>query len=220
MKVKPYIKASVRTKKAWDNLAKMLDLHCTIVREAYFNRWFTSVDFGDFINLIETGEITRDDVIEAGEDWMEIPVSELDKMLVKKEKASLENDDSDLLHYRCKQLIQLGDEIVSDETKTFCFSGKQYQTQGKRYKITSLDDKRAGLSGFTARTESDIEGEGIWWSSYGVKSLWRDGKEIWNWNLGYLQIFMENNPNHPDTQEMIDHCTAGAKLMAIGEKSH
>ena len=180
-------------------------------------RWYRSYQTNEFLAHLCSGEIPRDEVVKAATDFMEIPISELDRREAEAFKDSQECDFGDLLNYRLKQLVQVGDEVVSEETKTFCFSGIQYQTQGKRYTIRELNDSRDGLTGFTALTNSDIPTDPIYWNNFGIRSLWRDGKELWNWHLDYLALFKEQNPNHPQTQEMIDHCTGKAKLMAVGQ---
>lgn len=219
MRVRPYELRSVRNKLAWQDIATQLGLHITIVKEAYFSKWCTGVQAIDFISLVKKGEITREQIVEDGCDFMEMPIAELDRREAEALKDSQDSDFSDLVSYRLKAIVQVGDEVVSEENKTFCFSQQQYQTQGKRYKIASLSDARGGLTEFTAITNADIVNESIHWSSYGIRSLWRNGKEIWNWNLAYLELFKEQNPNHPQTPEMVEHCTRKAKLMSEGKPS-
>ncbi len=217
MKTLPYELGSIRSKRFWQEIADKLELHVTIIKEARINKYWQT-DSRDFGNLIKRGEITREQIMEAASDFLEMPDIELNRRQMESEKCGIENDDDmDLLNYRLKQIIEVGDYIVSNETKTFCFSGKQYQTKGKKYRITELNDYRENLVGFTAITTADIKKERIWWSNHGTKSLWRGNQEIWNWHLAYLELFKENNPNHPQTQEMIEHCTKQAELTAKGE---
>lgn len=218
MNVKPYVPHSVRSKQFWKKLADKLNFHPAFVWEAYMNKWCCGVGARDFHQLVMTGEITRDEVIEAGEDFLEVPISELDRRQIEHEKWAKENDFTDLLNYHLKQHIQVGDRIVSDETKTFCGSKKQYQTQGKKYRVLELDDKRDGLTDFTAITNADMKGERIWWGVHGIRSVWRGRKEIWNWHLDYLELFKEQNTGHLQTQEMIDHCSKQAEKARKGEK--
>ena len=111
-------------------------------------------------------------------------------------------------------MIEVGDEIVSTETKSYCGSNKQYLTKGKKYRITELDDRNELLLGnFIATTKTDIKGERELVCNYGINSVWRNGVEIWNWNLAYLELWMEQNPGHPETEEMIKFTNDRAELM-------
>ncbi len=219
METLPYEPYSVRSKRAWQEIAEILNLHPVIIREAYINKYYQYSS--SFFDYIKSGKISYANIIEAAEDFLEMPDIELDRRQKEWDKCSLENDFCDLMNYRLKDLIEVGDYLVSDETKTFCFSGKQYQTKGKKYKIIELNDDRDGkLTGIHAITDADIKGETIHWCEYGMKSLWRNEKEIWNWQLAYLALHKEQNPNHPQTPELEEQCIRNAKLMAKGEKTN
>ena len=211
MKCKPYEPASIRHKRIWDEAAASLGIHPAILREGFFSRWFTSVGASDFIDLIKRGEIKVDEFLE-----IKLTPEECEAKNTKFESSKLDQDFGDLLHYRLKTIIEVGDYVVANETKTYTFSGTQYLTKGKQYKIIELNDE--GGSIFGAITKTDIKGEKNWTSVYGMNSVWRDGKEIYNWNADYLALWLEQNPNHPQTESMIEHCTKAAKLTSIGEE--
>lgn len=214
MNVKPYIPSSERNRIAWENLSQILGVHPVIIREVYFKKWFTGVDIRDFMELVEEGEIKKDEF--AG---VELTEEEIQKRQSKFEEHSKERDFSDYLNYFLKGLIQIGDEIVCSETKTYTFSGDQYLTQGKRYKIISLEDFRSNLSGFTAITETDLPGGQSYWSEYGIRSLWREGKEIWNWHASYYTEWIKNNPDDQKDIEFKEASEINSFFASQGLKS-
>jgi hypothetical protein len=207
-----YEKSSVRSARAWAEAAAPLGVHPVILREFYFDKYCRGVQRRDFFSLLKRGGIkpTAEDLATT------MTPEEIEAKALAQQKANEENDSCDLLLWRLKQLVEVGDEVMSDETKTFTFSQAQYITQGKRYKITELKDDGGSEFGFISDT--DIEGERNWGSAYGIKSLWRNGVEIYNWNLAYLELFKEENPDHEQTQIMIEHCTRQAELSRKGEK--
>ncbi len=206
MQVEPYELASVRIKRKWDDIASILKVHPVVLRTVYVERYFVGIDSKDFYRIIVKNS-DSDLILGIKEACSKIKLSK--QILAEKQmqwQETLEEENFiDLMHYRLKQLIEVGDEWVADETKTYCFSEKQYLTAGKRYKIILLQDE--GGSEFGVQTETDLPGEINWTSVYGCKSIWRNGEEIWNWNQAYLSLWMEQNPNHPKTQEMINHLT-------------
>ncbi len=218
MKTIPYELFSVRRSRRDKELSDKLNLHPVIVREAYINRWWQSGSY--FYDNVMKGEITREEVIAEAKDFMEMPDVELERRETKWQESSKENDFCDIMNYRLKQIIEVGDYLMSDETKTYCFSKKQYQTKGKLYKIRELsDDRDSPMTGICAITNSDMRNkqDTIHWCHYGIKSVWRGKKEIWNWSLAYFQLWKEQNPNHPQTQEMEDQSIKNAKITARGE---
>jgi hypothetical protein len=207
MKCEPYVPAVIRRKDVWDKLAEKLGLHPALVQEVYINHFFR-IGKRSFSDGVTCGEITAkdfeghhltDEIKAKYDEWVEhLPDQEI----------------GDRVAHGLKSAIQLGDEVVCDETKTYCFSGKQYMTQGKRYKVIGLRDE-GGLD-FGVVTETDLPGE----KNYGgcIWSLWRDGKEVWNWNVAYLASFKELHPGHPQTADMEKHCSENAEKMRKGEK--
>ena len=107
MKVKPYVLGSVRNTQAWNEIADLLNLHVVIVREAYMARWCAPVQARDFIDLVKRGEITREEVVEAADCFMEFPLEELDRREAASLELSQENDFSDRLDYKLKQIIEV-----------------------------------------------------------------------------------------------------------------
>lgn len=89
-------------------------------------------------------------------------------------------------------------------------------TRGKRYPIKEL--KEEGISSFYAITSVDVEGEINYCLNFGIRSLWRDGVEIWNWSMAYLELFMEQNPDHPQTNELRKSCEKSAYYHRTGEE--
>ena len=222
MNVKPYEKYSVRSPKMWKLAADKMGVHPVILRKLYVDRYCAPIAARDFIDLILKNKRNRDDQKFADrlvEELAEIKMTpeEIAAKEASSQEAAEAMDFCDELSYRLKQLIQVGDEIVSDENKDFCFSKKQYQTAGNRYKILNLLDNRDGLTDFTAITNADIKGQ-IWWNVHGVQSVWRDGKEIWNWWRDYHALFVEKNPNHPQEAELRENSERNAIRCAKGKK--
>ncbi len=210
MKCDPYVPSSVTNKKAWDEVASILGLHPVVARQVYLDRWYT-MDKKDFFALVRNGEFTKKDF-----DVVKMTQEELDAEYVSWCDAMKERDFSDLMYYRLKQIIEVGDETVCNETKTYCFSGKQYQTQGKRYKIENLYDE--GNSEFRYQTTTDLPTETNWGSFLGCKSIWRGDKEIWNWSIAWLELWKEQNPGHPETASMEEHCNQKAENLRLGKE--
>ena len=209
MKTEPYEKFADRHNRIWSEAAKVLGVHPVVLREIYIQKWFVGMQSSDFLYLIHNGEQQSN----RKQDWRKKVKEECEalgwtpeQIAAKQAKSAEFEDDNEftnILQYRLKQLIEVGDELLSDETKTYCFSEKQYITKGKRYKIVALKDEDGTKFGY--QTETDLPVEVDYGSNYGVKSLWRDGKEIWNWWQAYHDLWVEQNPDHPKTQEMIDY---------------
>lgn len=209
----PYVPSSVRSKEAWEDVAKFVGLHPTQVREAYIQRWCAPIQSKDWIKLVKRGDITKADIEEVK---ISVPEKDWDVFHAEWCEAGKQNDFCDLLNYRLKQIIQLGDKWVSDETKTYCFSGWQYLTKGKKYTIVSLAED--GVSDFKAQTTTDLRKERHWIGVHGCRSIWRRDKEIWNWHLAYQALWEEQNPNHPQTELMRKHNKKNAYRSARGWK--
>lgn len=221
MNVKPYEKASVRNARVWKAAADKLGTHPSILSHVYIENYCVGIDSRDFIDLCTRPADREDSKFLAGVKEEIAACKMTPQECENKERETREfheehTDFTDILDYRLKQLIQVGDEIVSNEDKTFCFSGEQYQTAGKRYKIKSLDDKRENLTGFHVTTTSNIKGETIGWCVHGIRSVWRKKKEIWNWWRAYHDLWVEQNPNHPQTAEMEAQRDVEAEKAAKG----
>jgi hypothetical protein len=223
MKVKPYEKYSIRSTRRWKEAAAKLGLHHIILRKIFFDYWWV-LDASQFLDYIDSG---RWDLQKTLNDH---PLPTLTEEEIKTEedrwkKAGEDNDFTDLMYYRLKKMVKVGDYFMSDETKTF-LSGGEYLTAGKKYRIKELSDKRSdhGLVGFTAITTTNMRKEQHWCSHLGINSLWRGRKEIWNWNLAYLELFKEQNPDyhrtHPkEYKEFVKHCEKNAARLRKGQKS-
>ena len=209
MTVEPYVPKSVRSKLAWEATAKILGVHPVVARQGYINRWAGCLSSREFHKLVAKKEIvaTNREFINT------LSPEELEERLA---NPCQESDFGDRLNYICKSRIEVGDELVSADTKTFCFGGQQYQTKGNRYKVLSLTDD--GPCDVAVVTESDIPGEKIWWSVHGIISIWRNGIEIYNWSREYLTQWMAENPDHPKTQEMVAFCNKRAAESALGTR--
>jgi len=218
MKCAPYEKQSIRGKRRWHQAASFLNMHPALLKEIYLDVWCTGIDAGDFIDYVLAGKkgFTRAELLEHPTKMDNWTKEQLDAKEANSQKWSEESDFCDLLNYRLKQLIRVGDYTIADETKTYCFSKKQYITKGKKYRIRELFDERG--SSFGCRTSTDLPKESNHESVHGIKVLWRNGKEIWNWNLEYLKLWQEQNPGHPQWQKMIEHCTKKAKKIRRGER--
>lgn len=212
MQCDPYEKRSVRSKRNWGEAAAHLGVHPAILREAYISRYFGPIQAKDFISIIMRKDdkkfVTMVKETCAAIKWTEAEIAEKEE---KTQEAMEDSDFADLMNYRLKLLIEIGDEWLSDETKTYTFSDTQYLTKGKRYTIQTLRDE--GGSEFGLTTTTDLPKETNYTSVHACKSIWRDGKEIWNWHRAYLALWLEQNPGHPQTQEMIDHCNGKADLV-------
>ena len=210
MQVQPYEPKSVWLRRQWTAAADAIGVNPNVLRKVYIDRWFVGMDRKDFLRLCTSpNDIPKNDrggkkgfIATIREECEKVDLSEEEENRDIRE-AWIEADFSDLLWYRLKELIQIGDEFVSDETKTFFSSEQQYLTKGNRYKILTLRDEDGGEFGFT--TETDIPGEINFTSNFSCQSIWRNGEEIWSWKKAYLSLWLEQNPNHPQTQEMINH---------------
>ena len=208
MHVQPYIPPSARSKEAWQKIADYLGVHPVVARLAWVD-CFAGMELSTWMSMVLNGEMKD---LELSNPFTP---EELERKQKSYEDAQEERLLSDTLHYRQKMIVEVGDEVVSYEDKTF-LSGARYQTQGKRYRITSLEDD--GLTRFSATTLCDLKKEGpIYWSHYGIRSIWRDGVEIWNWSLAYYELFVEQNPGHPQTEELRVRSEESARYDRTGE---
>lgn len=220
MKTKPYKKASEIVAELWDKAAKAIGTTSYCLFEVYLRDNWTSVGAKNFCDGLSKENPDKKFVESVKEGLSSLTAEEIQVLKEKDEKKQEsfagDGDFTDLIYYRLKQMIEVGDEIVSTETKKYCFSNKQYLTKGKKYRITELDDRNELLLGdFIATTITDIKGECDYISNYGIGSVWRKGKEIWNWNLAYLELWMEQNPGHPETEEMVKFCTEQAEKTGM-----
>jgi hypothetical protein len=198
MKVKPYEKYSIRSRRRWKEAADKLGIHTVILREIYWQVWFRGVEASYVLDQIISGEWDLQKVLNDEQ----MPVMTPEEIAEKDEKqlkAAEDEDFTDLMYYRLKKLIQVGDYVMCDESKTF-LSGGEYVTAGKKYRIKELSDDRDGLTGFTAITTTNMRKEQHWLSHLGVNSLWRGRKEIWNWSTAYFDLYLEQNPDFPKTK--------------------
>jgi len=200
MKTQPYVPKSIRSKLRWQAAADKLEVHVAILYQVFRDHHMVGSDFLNAI-MSESQEKFQASVKKAASECP-LTLAECEAKLLESDRFLEDLDFTDLLDYRLKQIIRVGDEIVSNESKKFCMSGKKYQSARKRYKISSLDDFGSDLSDFCAVTNADIKGEQICWCVHGIRSVWRKGKEIWNWWTAYHDLWVEQNPNHPETKKM------------------
>lgn len=217
MKTQPYEKGSIRSKRAWEESAAIVGVHPVILRDVYIDRWCHAVQARNFLDCIKRNnekgflETVKAECAEAAKDWTDERIAEKE---AQSQEFAEERDFSDLMDYRLKQLIEVGDEIRAEETKTF-LSGGEYLTKGKLYKIVELRDD--GLCDFTAITRTNFEAEPNWSSIHGVRSLWRDGVEIWNWHQAYFDLWCEQNPDHPQTEDMRTYAAEQIEKATTGD---
>ena len=206
VEVKPYEPYSIRSIRMMEEMANFLNVDSICLREVRFLNYFT-MDFFSFNELIHKNEDFRIKVRKkCQERQAELDPVEIQKKREEYNQILLEEDFSDLINYRLKSLIQVGDQWKCKETRTYTFSGTQYLTKGKRYNILSLDDRRDGLSDFSFVTDTDLETETCHNSVYSCHSIWRNDKEIWNWHQAFFDLWVEQNPNHPDTEKLAEYC--------------
>lgn len=199
MKVKPYVLKSIRSKLRWQAAADKLGVHVAILYQVFKDKGTIGSEFLDAI-MSDSQEMFQADVKKAASECP-LSLAECEAELLEIDRFLNDLDFLDLLNYRLKQIIRVGDEIVSYESKKY-LSGRKYQSARRRYKISSLEDFRSDLSDFCAITNADIKGEKIYWCVHGIRSVWRKGKEIWNWHIAYHDLWVEQNPNHPETKKM------------------
>lgn len=213
MKCEPYEKSSIRLMRLWTEAAKKLNVAAIVLREVFLSRWWRCMEREDFFRYITNPGNDQKLFNSVVEECAKISWSpeEIDAKTKDWLRVLDEHQDSDIVHYRLKCLIEVGDEWLCEESKTYTFSEKQYLTAGKRYRIEALTDQGGFEFGFQSTT--DLKGERHWESVFGCRSIWRGGKEIWNWYQAYLEVFMESNPDHPEMQELIKHCTAEAAKL-------
>lgn len=226
----------MRTTTAWASAAKLVGTHPVIIRRVYLDHWCVGVEAKDFINLLEQGvavenRTAKDDAWKNGSNTLASvrkecaeyaaghpqSVKDMDAQWTADIELAKENDFCDLMDYRLKQLIAIGDEVMCCESKTYCFSKKQYLTKGKRYAILTLKDE--GISSFGYTTLTDIPSEVNHGSVHSVKSLWRNGAEIWNWWIAYHNQWLEQTPDpkEDDLVKMESQMTRMATMSAAGK---
>jgi len=204
MKTEPYIKISIIKNQQWRELANSIGLNFVIARKVYIDTFWRCIDFKDFCNIIKRGDSEFIGKIRDAASRLQLSEDDINEEYKLWQEALIEADFSDLINYRLKSLIEVGDEWLCDETKTYTFSGIQYLTKWKRYAITELYSDNC--SEFSFRTKTDLPEETNYASVFSCKSIWRDGVEIWNWYDAYLSLWLEQNPDHNDKDEMIKHC--------------
>jgi len=217
MNCQPYEPRSVRSERYWSNLSEKTGIHQTVLRKAKLDSciWEAS-RFADML-LKEDLKTKEPELFETN-----MSIEELDAKLEKSRDAAREHDDMDLLHYKLKQLVEVGDQFLNDETKTY-LSGGEYMTAGKFYLIKTVSDDSEGVPtefGFTSTC--NMVKETNWGNSLGLKSLWRGGKEIWNWYTAYFESYAERHPETPadKLEELRVHCAGkAAELLATATES-
>jgi len=200
MNTEPYEKLSVRSRRLWSGLSEFTGLNEVALRAAFVSQWFGSCRASEWAGLIRSGKVSIAQITEAAHDRLDaLSVQEITKKQAMHERAMLDQDHCDLSQYRLKQIIRVGDEWVCNDTKTF-LSGGEYLTAGKLYRILELSDTRDDMSEFSMITETNMPGERNYASNLSVMSLWRDGKEVWNWDLSYYATFAELYPDTDPAQ--------------------
>lgn len=213
MQTQPYEKYSIRSKRFWDEAANLAGCSTSILRNVYHQKYW-GLTGTEFVNSLKR-KPERLEKLKQECQAVALTAQEIEDEQTLHKAPAEENDFDDLLQYRLKQLIQVGDEWLAQESKTF-LSGPEYITKGKRYRITELDDRRQSLSEFSARTTTNFPEETNCIGNYGCNSLWRDGVEIWNWHLAYLELAKEQIPDDPQIPELTAHCHDEAeKIRAI-----
>lgn len=220
MQCQPYETLMVRGARRWKEAADGLGVDPTVLQQVYFDHWWRTMQGDDFRYYMthEDGDQKFRTQVKAQCAELNLTAEAIAAQAKRQAEIWEEGNDCDEKSHRLKCIIEVGDEWMCDETKTYCFSGVQYLTAGKRYAILSLTDKHPTGPEFSLTTATDLPGEINYISELSCMSIWRDGVEIWNWNLAYLAYWLEHNPDHPQRQEMIDHCTERAKKTSIGER--
>lgn len=179
MRTEPYIPAAERKRKLWSDASKLSGMTVEEIQELYIQIFFTSMEANAFVDLLRRKEITREQLMKY-QSQMQPRIhtvrTEHDQGMCEAVEESLNN--SDRKNYDCKQIIEVGDEVLAGETKTFCFSKKEYITKGEWYKVISLNDD--GVASFCAVTETNIPGEQNWENVWGISVVRREGKIIWD----------------------------------------
>jgi len=210
MNCAPYEPRSVRSERYWSNLSEKTGIHQTILRKAKLDLFVWEASrFADML-LKEDLVANEPELFETG-----MSIEELDAKLEKSRAAAREHDDVDLMHYKLKQLVEVGDQFLNDETKTF-LSGGEYLTAGKFYLIKTVSDSSDGVpTEFSFTSTCNMAKETNWGSSLGIKSLWRGGKEVWNWYTAYFENYAANHPETPadKLEELRVHCAEKAAAL-------
>lgn len=210
MKVEPYEPFTIRNKRIWEEIAQKLGVNTTILRLVRVKSYYyISFDTYDFFQLIlnPKKEGICEKIRQECQNLQEsMTPEEIEKEQKEFDRVFIDVEFSDLMNYRLKALIEIGDQWECRETKHYTFSKIQYMTAGKKYKILSLDDDRKSFSDFSFTTTTDLDNGIDYHSAHSCRSIWRDGKEIWNWHQAYLDLWIEQNPNHPDTKQFTEYC--------------
>ena len=98
-----------------------------------------------------------------------------------------------------KSIVQIGDWVDSPDTKHYCFSGHQYQTQGKLYQVKQLDfrpDSTCVIVNGDWQDPTRTEPENVWLGY--SKVIVRNGQIIWQ---SHLELAIKAIP----TPELAEH---------------
>lgn len=179
MKVVPYISRAQRIATLWGEAAMLSGMPSEEIYELFIQIFFTSMDAGGFVYCLRSNQITQEQLRKYKKQMKPPPVRSQTFESNQERKAVADCMESiDQKSYECKKVIEVGDEILEKESKTFCFSKKEYITKGKWYTVMELRD--TGVCSFTAITTTNLAGEQNWQSELGISVIRRNGKIIWD----------------------------------------
>jgi len=176
MKVDPYVPAQERKRVLWEKVGNLLQMDPQEIAHIFFYVYWHSMEAKDFLRCVEKGKITKETILEHAK---EIPA--------RKEKTPEEQqecnavaeslNESDRQNWELKKIIEIGDEVLGEDNKTF-LSGGEYITKGKWYKIQEMMD--TGNADFSVITSTNMKGERDWECPWGISVVRRNGQIIWD----------------------------------------
>lgn len=176
METQPYITHAERAKARWTRVGELLGVSPDLAQEIFLQRFFTVMNSYDFQHWLETEQDAKEVVLSRAKGvTLPEPMSAVESALSDEiiEEISRKN-------YDLKSLIEVGDEILAEDTKTF-LSGSEYLTKGKWYQVLSLEERPSdGLTDFTGITATNMPKERNFFGAHSVTVLRRNGKVIWN----------------------------------------
>jgi hypothetical protein len=202
-----YVPLSQRLADNLSKAAKVLGVDSITLEALRFTDWLTLGDTRTFCEQIIKGRLTGERVLKGVDrpevqQWVEYLKS--DENL----SSSASNDQMDFMNFQLRQIIQVGDCIIADESRYF-LSGGEYLTQGKIYEITTIHDRDLGDFSVYHKTNFPEPDDKAVTSVHGIKLVYREGVEIWSWWKAWKDAEIQRRgPLLPEEERELDQYEA------------
>jgi hypothetical protein len=173
MKTDQYIPREERHRVFWAEVSQILEMSPEEAEHAFIHTHFVSMDAKNFLSCVKSGKITK-----ATLEKFHIPP--LEHCQESQQVIEITNevlDELDQQNYKLKQVIEIGDEILAEENRTF-LSGGEYITKGEWYVVQELIDN--GHIDFTAITSCNMPEERNYQGVWGISVVRRNGVVIFD----------------------------------------